>query len=290
MARPKKEGMDYFPHDTDSVNDEKVEALRMLYGNDGYAFYFILLERIYRTKNAELDVSDAETMQILSRKVGVTLQEFENMLKTALKRDCFDRNEYEKRGVLTSNGIKKRLAPIMEKREKMRRKYVSEIEKDSCVVSDAETQQKPDKVKERKVKESIIKPSIDYESEFECFWNIYKKKTDKKKALDKFKIARKKYSLEQIMHGAQKYMQQCDIKKTEMNFIKGPAVFLNGENFNDEFETTYTKPSPNKIGQVDFDSLRRELEDEQTTGIAYHPNNNHILPKQIQNGRSESND
>jgi hypothetical protein len=47
MARPKKEGMDYFPHDTDAVNDEKIEALRLLYGNDGYAFYFILLERIY---------------------------------------------------------------------------------------------------------------------------------------------------------------------------------------------------------------------------------------------------
>ena len=27
MARPIKEGMDYFPHDTDATNDEKIEAL-----------------------------------------------------------------------------------------------------------------------------------------------------------------------------------------------------------------------------------------------------------------------
>lgn len=207
MARPKKEGMDYFPHDTDSVNDEKVEALRMLYGNDGYAFYFILLERIYRTKNAELDVSDAETMQILSRKVGVTLQEFENMLKTALKRDCFDQEAYDERGVLTSNGIKKRVAPIVEKRESMRRKYVSNNEKDSLLVSDAETPQKPDKVKERKVKESkdkvvknkysdFVSMTLDeYEKLVEQFGkdgtserienlNVYKGSTGKKYASD----------------------------------------------------------------------------------------------------------
>jgi hypothetical protein len=157
MARPKKEGLEYFPHDTDSVNDEKVEALRMLYGNDGYAFYFILLERIYRTKHAELDVSDAETIQILSRKVGVTTQEFDSMLKTALKRDCFDAKEYEVRGVLTSNGIKKRVIPVMEKRENMRSKYASDKKNDSLQVSDAETPQKRDKVKESKVKESKVK-------------------------------------------------------------------------------------------------------------------------------------
>ena len=79
MARPIKDGMDYFPHDTDASNDEKVEALRSLYGNDGYAFYFILLERIYRTNEAELDVSDAETIQILARKVSVTTEKFEQI-------------------------------------------------------------------------------------------------------------------------------------------------------------------------------------------------------------------
>jgi hypothetical protein len=100
MARPQKEGMDYFPHDTDASSDEKVEAMRILYGNDGYAFYFILLERIYRTPAFELVVSDAETRQILARKVEVTPQKFEEMLATALKRGCFDAAAYAERGVL----------------------------------------------------------------------------------------------------------------------------------------------------------------------------------------------
>src|SRR5690606_22395306 len=101
MARPRKQGLDYFPHDVDASSDEKIEALRALYGNDGYAFYFILLERIYRTPEFEVNISDAETRQILARKVAVTEEKFNQILQTALKWGCFDREEYETRGVLT---------------------------------------------------------------------------------------------------------------------------------------------------------------------------------------------
>ena len=150
MARPQKDGMDYFPHDSDAVNDEKLEALRVLYGNDGYAFYFILLERIYRTAKFELDVSDAETTQILCRKVAVSEEKFNRILETALKRKCFDREAYEQRGVLTSSGIKKRASVVLGNRETMRSKYkkVSETTPETR----AETRQS--KVKETKGKES----------------------------------------------------------------------------------------------------------------------------------------
>lgn len=134
MARPLKNGLDYFPHDVDASTDEKIEALRAIHQNDGYAFYFILLERIYRTNEGELDISDAETLQILARKVSVTPEKFKEILKTALKYDCFDNKEYEKRGVLTSRGIKKRINVVIEKRLYMRENYKERV-------SDAETTQ-----------------------------------------------------------------------------------------------------------------------------------------------------
>jgi hypothetical protein len=156
MARPQKNGMDYFPHDTDAVNDEKIEALRALYGNDGYAFYFILLERIYRTENAELDISDAETIQILARKVGVTLEVFNQILESSLKWKCFDRAEYEQRHVLTSKGIKKRSSVVSEKREKMRKNY----QKNKEDISDAETREEtPPETPQRKEKKSKVNES-----------------------------------------------------------------------------------------------------------------------------------
>ncbi|WP_347491161.1 conserved phage C-terminal domain-containing protein [Desulfoscipio sp. XC116] len=149
MARPAKEGMDYFSHDTDAVNDPKIEVLRALYGNDGYAFFFILLEQIYKSSDFEVNVSDAEMQQIFARKVSVTPQKFSEMIQTAVKWGCFDREAYEKRGVLTSNGIKKRASVVLRKRKKMREEYreardikPSDDDRVSDRVSDAETQQK----------------------------------------------------------------------------------------------------------------------------------------------------
>lgn len=132
MARPLKEGLDYFPHDTDAFNDEKIEALRFKHDAMGYMFYFFHLERIYRASNAELIVSDAETKQIFARKLSITEQEYDNILKTCLKYNCFDAEKYEKYGVLTSNGIQKRVATVVDKRNKMRHLYQEKV-------SDAET-------------------------------------------------------------------------------------------------------------------------------------------------------
>jgi hypothetical protein len=153
MARPQKSGMDYFPHDTDALTDEKIESLRMLYGNDGYAFYFIMLERIYRTEHFELDVSDAETRQILSRKIGVSDDLFEKMLNTAINRKCFDREIYEERKCLTSIGIKKRANVVVEKRIKSKRDYENKVSAtETTQETPTETQQKVHKGKESKNK------------------------------------------------------------------------------------------------------------------------------------------
>ena len=125
MARPRKEGLDYFPHDTDAVNDEKIEALRALYGNDGYAFYFILLERIYRTENVELDIKTEQMKRILAKKIQISKQKFEKMLLTAFEFELFDRKEFEERGVLTSRGIKRRAGVVFAERERKRKRVIS---------------------------------------------------------------------------------------------------------------------------------------------------------------------
>jgi hypothetical protein len=168
MARPQKEGLDYFPHDTDACTDEKVESLMMIYGTKGYAFYFIMLERIYRTSNCELDISDAETIQILSKKIGINVEEFNQILKSSIKYKCFDKEIYEKNSILTSKGIKKRSQVVIEKREKMREQYTSKNNKISDAETIEETEQKPDKVKKRKEKESKEKKSIFKEKYLEC--------------------------------------------------------------------------------------------------------------------------
>lgn len=164
MARPKKEGMDYFPHDVDAVNDEKIEALRALYGNDGYAFYFIMLERIYRSNNFQILVSDAETkeetFQILSRKMMLSIEKFNQIFETSLKWNCFDKKLYREKGIITSLGIKKRSKVVVDKREKMKEYY----EKKQVVSASETTEETTEETTQSKVKKSKEENSIEKKS------------------------------------------------------------------------------------------------------------------------------
>ncbi len=73
MARPLKKGVDYFPHDC--VSGKTLYILEQKHGNDGYAFWYKLLELI-GTKNGHfLDCNNAADMEFLQA-------------KTRLDKDC----------------------------------------------------------------------------------------------------------------------------------------------------------------------------------------------------------
>ncbi|WP_019913192.1 DUF4373 domain-containing protein [Paenibacillus sp. HW567] len=122
VARPRKEGMDYFSHDTDAVNDEKIEAMRAMFGNDGYAFYFIMLERIYRSSVPELDLSKKVFKASIIGKLMVDEKRFNQMMDAAFDIELFDRQAYEQRMVITSNGIRKRSQEVQQLRDRWRKK------------------------------------------------------------------------------------------------------------------------------------------------------------------------
>lgn len=75
------------------------------------------------------------------------------------------------------------------------------------------------------------------ESAFSEFWELYGKKKDKKRALSAFKTQAKKHGVEAIMNGTKAYLRECEIKGTDKQYIKHATTFLNGECFNDEYET-----------------------------------------------------
>lgn len=120
MGRPMKEGLDYFPHDTDAANDEKIEAIKSLFGAEGYAFYFISLERIYRTKNGQLEIGSRERRASLTAKIGVDDARFMEMLNAAFEVGLFDRKAFDAKGLLTSKGIKRRVRQVNDERERKR--------------------------------------------------------------------------------------------------------------------------------------------------------------------------
>ena len=70
---------------------------------------------------------------------------------------------------------------------------------------------------------------------FDDFWAIYPRKKDKKRARLSFNKLPKKTQSECI-EGVKNYIKQIEVQGTEPQFIKHPSTFINGENWEDDFE------------------------------------------------------
>jgi hypothetical protein len=151
LARPQKEGLDYFPHDVYAASDPKIEPILLLYGAKGYAFYFLHLEYIYRSNSLEFDISDAETREVIAQKLHISAEEYERILQTSLKKNLFDKTYYDDTHKLTSNGVKKRASSVFEKRERMRVAYEQKISAaETTHIKKSKVKKSKDKVKESK--------------------------------------------------------------------------------------------------------------------------------------------
>ena len=120
------------------------------FGAGGYAFIFILYERIYRS-GGELDLSDPEIYRSTWKKtLAPSRQAFDKMLRVALKLKIFDRDLWRSSRRLSSSGIKKRATVVTSARERMRKRREQTSER---------TPEHIPKGKESTEKESIEKES-----------------------------------------------------------------------------------------------------------------------------------
>lgn len=96
MARPRNDGLSYFPFDVDFFSDKKIKRLRAKFGNDGVMVYIYLLCQIYTNGyyadldedlildiSEELNLSENATTQILNYLVSRSL--FNDTLANSVK-------------------------------------------------------------------------------------------------------------------------------------------------------------------------------------------------------------
>ena len=157
MARPIKTGLDYFPHDTDALSDEKVQSLKALFRNDGYAFYFIILERIYRTPKGEIDISSNDEKRILAKSIGISLKKFDTILQNCFKKNLFSEKRFSKHGVLTSTAIKRRFLQIQSERQRKRKWYYKQKDGFGHLIDAKNNGETTGETPQSKVKHNIIK-------------------------------------------------------------------------------------------------------------------------------------
>ena len=118
MARPLKQGLDYFS--LDCHMDDKIKLIQAEFGLKGFAIVVKLWQMIYRehgyygewSKEKELLFAHDECSDC-----GVQL--IDNIVAACVERDIFSKELFQKYGILTSKGIQKRYFSAITRREKV---------------------------------------------------------------------------------------------------------------------------------------------------------------------------
>ncbi len=103
MARPKKAIVEYFPH---FVNHGKTMfTIESKYGNDGYSFYFKMLELLGSSEQHYLDCNNTETWEFLLAKTRITEIIALEILDKLAKLDSIDQKLWSIKIIRSNNFI-----------------------------------------------------------------------------------------------------------------------------------------------------------------------------------------
>ena len=116
MARPRKDGLDYFPLDADFFEDEKIRILKARYGADGIILYIYLLCRIY--KHGYYMKVNEDFEYLISDDLKMSPDKVKQVLTFLLSRSLFDNTLFQSDAVLTSAGIQRRFQLAVKERAK----------------------------------------------------------------------------------------------------------------------------------------------------------------------------
>ncbi|MFL0198315.1 DUF4373 domain-containing protein [Clostridium sp. WILCCON 0269] len=118
MARPQKEGLEYFPLDVDMDQDDKIALIEAQHGLVGFGVVIKLLMKIYKYGYF---YEWTEKQQLLfSKRINVDINSINVIINDCVKWELFDKNAFESYKVLTSRGIQKRYLEAVGRRQKVK--------------------------------------------------------------------------------------------------------------------------------------------------------------------------
>ena len=113
MARQSKQTVDYFPHNC--KHGKTIFILEKKYGNNGYAFWFKLLEELGSSEGHFLDLSDDVVLEFLSAKMMIPTTEMIEMFDLLSKLGNIDKDLWSKKIVWCGNFVEN-ISTVYDKR------------------------------------------------------------------------------------------------------------------------------------------------------------------------------
>ena len=115
MGRKPKKGVDYFSHDCDASGKPTLYTLQERFGNDGYAFWFKLLEFLGQRENLSFDCNVTSEWIFFVAKSKVSEQMANDILDTLAAIDAIDAELWKHRIVWSDNFVE-RVEDVYKKR------------------------------------------------------------------------------------------------------------------------------------------------------------------------------
>ncbi len=184
MARQTKSGIDYFPLDVSM--DDSMKLIEAEFGLKGFAVVVKLWQKIYGGEGYYCEWTE-EVALLFKSEVALGGDVVSEIVNASIRRGIFDKEKFDKYGILTSRGIQTRYFEATNRRKelKVKKQYLlinvdkkhlnADINPQNVNINeenaDINPQSKVKKSKVKKSKENNISPEIP--SELSEAWNAY---------------------------------------------------------------------------------------------------------------------
>lgn len=255
MGRPRKQTVDYFPHFVSTDSRTKF-ILEQSWGNDGYAFWFKLLELLGRSEGHYYDCSATANEKYLVALMKLDKDTISEILEVLADLGNIDKELWEERKVIWCQSLVDNLQDVYSKRTvSAPKRPFTELTEEESQAPPATAEEKPpeDKPKKRgrppgtgaKTKKSgpLTK---DQQALFEKFYAAYPKKVDRataERAWAKIDPTPDEAMTEKIIQAVEA-SKKYDSRFRDRQFIPYPASWLNAKGYLNE----YTQEGGNNYG------------------------------------------
>jgi hypothetical protein len=185
MARPNKQGLEYYPNDVDIHDDDKIALISSKFGAIGEAVIWRLFCKIYKN-GYYYEWGEDECMLFCRWSGGIfNTEQVDKIVSECISRDIFDSGIFNRFGILTSRGIQKRFIKATNERKEVEIKedlWLIDIPNSARfnvippingVIPPINQEKQPIKT-QSKVKESKVKESKEIYSDFSFVDDAFK--------------------------------------------------------------------------------------------------------------------
>lgn len=264
MARYQKQIVDYFPHVT--KHGKTMFIIENKFGNDGYAFWFKLLELLGSADGHYFDCNKPASWEFLLAKTRVADNIAVQILQTLVHLEAIDADLWDKKVIWCQKFVDGIADAYSRRTNKLPTKNrLLDVYVNKNGISDDINGKNDDISTERKVKESKGKETKEnIYATFEKFWELYParkgRKLTKKESYDFFIKNITEKDIDSILTATENYANSQIVKD---GFAKDAIRFLKKDYWHEWIETEKLRPEEKPpVNMLDLIKKEKKINEE----------------------------